>query len=158
MDEVRLANDVVVATFPSTTIRIDETILVQIRSEAIDAIIQCYHQVMGGGGGGSRSLSSSLMDLPVAIGVGAPAVKNSSPISSMTMTSCSINTADCVTHATAISATATATPSNTKNSIASASPSTFPASHGSHWVWENQVDTLRVAGGNSKAGWIFHSW
>jgi Cdc6-like AAA superfamily ATPase len=119
-----------VVTFPSTTIRIDETILVQIRSDAIDAIIQCYHQVMGGG---SRSLSSSsssssLMDPPVAIGgVGTPAVRNSSPMSSMTMTFCSsTNTADyCDTHATAISTTATATPSNKKNSIASASPSTF---------------------------------
>jgi hypothetical protein len=134
-DEVRLAKMMwFVLTFPSTTIRIDETILVQIRSDAIDAIVQWYHQVMGGGSrslSSSSSSSSSLMDPPVAIGgVGTLAVRNSSnssPMSSMTMTFCSsTNTADyCDTHATAISTTATATPSNKKNSIASASPSTF---------------------------------
>jgi predicted ATPase len=124
-DELRHANDVVAATFQPTTIRIDETILLQIRSDAIDAIIQCYNQVVGGGSG---SLSSSLMDPPVAIGVGTPAVRNSIPTSGMTMTSCSINTADCVTHKIAISAAAaaaTATLNNKKNSIASASPSPF---------------------------------
>jgi hypothetical protein len=41
-DEVRLANDVVVATFPSTTIRIDETILVQIRSDCD----RCDHSML----------------------------------------------------------------------------------------------------------------